>query len=92
MMFITTLLAETQQYAPPQPSIWFMILNWLPGLIGLAFYVLLAFCIYRASKYFRTAGGEVKLMRMEIGKLAEEAHLLRQELEKGRKQDSGMSG
>ncbi len=84
-MVITILLARAQQYVPPQSGIWWIVWAWLPTLIGLAFYVLLAFCIYRAAKYFGTAGKEHKLLRMEMGKLAEEVHLLRREL----KHDNG---
>lgn len=50
---------------------------------------LVIICLIRASRYFISAGKEQKLIRMELGKLAEEVHLLRQEL-KGDK-DSGSS-
>jgi hypothetical protein len=53
---------------------------WLPAIFGIAFYILIAFCIYRAAKYFSSATREQKLLRMEMGKLAEEVHLMRQEL------------
>lgn len=89
-MVLSVLLARAQQYTPTQPSIWHIVFMWLPGLLGLAFYVLLAFCIYRAAKYFGTAGKEHKLMRMEVGKLAEEVHLLRKKLEQGKGSDSAV--
>jgi len=61
-------------------------------LIILAAYVfifaLIIICLIRVSTYFRTAGKEQKLIRMELGKLAEEVHLLRQELKPGKKGDS----
>jgi hypothetical protein len=58
--------------AQPQTGYWPYIWMWLPCVFGVAFYGLLAFCIYRAAKYFSTAGKEQKLIRMEMGKLAEE--------------------
>jgi hypothetical protein len=54
-------------------------------LIALAAYVfifaLIIICLIRVSRYFMTAGKEQKLMRMELGKLAEDVHLIRQKLE-----------
>jgi len=41
---------------------------------------LVIICLIRISRYFLTAGKEQKLIRMEIGKLAEEVRILRQEL------------
>jgi len=52
-------------------------------------FALVIICLIRVSRYFRTAGKEQKLIRMELGKVAEEVHLLRQEL-KGDK-NSGSS-
>lgn len=43
-------------------------------------FVLVSICLIVVSKYFWTAGKEQKRIRMEMGKLAEEVHLLRQEL------------
>ena len=61
-------------------------------LIILAAYVfifaLVIICLIRVSTYFRSAGKEQKLIRMELGKVAEEVHLLRQELKGGKKGDS----
>ena len=66
-----------------------------PGLLVLlavASYVfifaLVTICLIRMSRYFLTAGKEQKLMRMEMGKMAEEVHLLRQKLEGGKNSDS----
>jgi hypothetical protein len=63
-----------------------------PGVLtAVAMLVLYAFifalviiCLIRVARYFGNAGKEQKLMRLEMGKLAEEVHLLRQEL-KGEK-------
>jgi len=68
----------------------------LPGtiivLVALAFYVfiftLAVMCLVDVTRYFSTAGKEQKLIRMELGKVAEEVHLLRQELEGGKPQKS----
>jgi hypothetical protein len=43
-------------------------------------FALVVICLIRLSRYFLTAGKEQKLIRMELGKLAEEVHLLRQSL------------
>lgn len=64
----------------------------MTAVVMLALYVfifaLVIICLIRVARYFGTAGKEQKLMRMEMGKLAEEVHLLRQELEGGTKQES----
>ena len=61
-------------------------------LVMVAFHVfifaLVIICLIRVSRYFLTAGKEQKLIRMEIGKLAEEVHQLRQELKAGRNNNS----
>jgi L-asparagine transporter-like permease len=54
-------------------------------LIAISAYVfifaLIIICLIRVSRYFMTAGKEQKLMRMELGKLAEEVHTIRQKLD-----------
>ncbi len=68
----------------------------LPGtiivLVALAFYVFLfilaAMCLVDVTRYFSTAGKEQKLTRMELGKIAEEVHLLRQVLKSDKDNDS----
>lgn len=61
-------------------------------LVGLAAYVfiiaLVIICLVRASRYFMNAGKEQKLIRLELGKLAEDVHLLRQELHENKCGDS----
>ena len=42
---------------------------------------LIIVCLVRLVKFLGTAGKETKLMRMEIGKLAEEVHQIKQNLE-----------
>jgi len=86
MMFYTTLLAQAGRL--PKPVFWRIFIAWLPFIFGIAFYILIAFCIYRAAKYFISATREQKLLRMEMGKLAEEVHLMRQELKGNKDNDS----
>ena len=44
-------------------------------------FALIIICLIRVSRYFLTAGKEQKLIRMELGKMAEEVHLLRQKMD-----------
>ncbi len=41
---------------------------------------LVIICLVRVSRYFRDAGKEQKLIRMDVGKLADEVQQLRQDL------------
>jgi hypothetical protein len=54
------------------------------GILAFAIYVfifaLIIICLIRVARYFRDAGKEQKLIRMELGKVAEEVHMLRQEM------------
>ena len=81
-----------------------MINNILAGAVGkpvisiLGVFILLAvyafifalviICLVRVARYFRTAGKEQKLIRMELGKVAEEVRLLRQDLKGDKDNDS----
>ena len=60
--------------------------GFITAFLVLAAYVfvfaLIIITLIRVSRYFRNAGKEQKLLRIEMGKLAEEVHLLRQETEK----------
>ncbi len=42
-------------------------------------FAMVIICLIRIARFFRTAGTEQKLIRLELGKVAEEVHLLRQE-------------
>jgi hypothetical protein len=57
----------------------------LVTLIVLSAYVfifaLIIICLIRVSRYFMTAGKEQKLIRIELGKLAEEVHFIRKKIE-----------
>lgn len=68
-----------------------ILANWAGVAGAMVFVVVYAFivaliiiCLIRVSRYLMTAGKEQKLIRMELGKLAEEVHLLRQELKGGK--------
>ena len=80
MIFLAT-LAQTVQYTQPKSTYWLLFIQWIvPLIILIFFYIPLVVCIWRAAKYFGSAGKEQKLLRIEMGKLAEEVHLLRQEM------------
>jgi hypothetical protein len=58
-------------------------------LICYAFIVcLIIICLIRVARYFRNAGNEQKLIRMELGKVAEEVHLLRQDIKDDKENNS----
>ena len=49
---------------------------------------LVTICLILVARYFINAGKEQRLIRMELGKVAEEVHLLRQEMKGGESNDS----
>lgn len=72
-----------------------ILANWAgiaAALIIVAVYVfviaLVIICLIRASRYFMTSGKEQKLLRIEMGKLAEEVHQLRKELKGPKEKES----
>ena len=73
-------VGESAPSTPPQPDHSLLVSQWLVPLIGLGFFCLFTFCILRAARFFGSAGKEQKLIRMEMGKLAEEVHLMRREI------------
>ena len=44
-------------------------------------FALVIICLVRVSRYFKTAGKEQKLMRMELSKIAEEVQIIRRKIE-----------
>ena len=58
------------------------------GAVFVALVALVVVCIYRAAEYFGSAKKEQKLLRIEMGKIAEEVHQLRQELKEIKGKDS----
>jgi len=88
-MIILATLAKVEQYTPDNSMWWLLFIQWIVPLIALiAFFIPLAVCIWRAAKYFGCATREQKLLRIEMGKLAEEVILLRQDMKDGKKQQS----
>jgi len=90
MIVLTTLLGQSEQYTSYKTDICLIIIQWLLPLITIAFCILLAVCIWREAKYFGSATIEQKLLRIEMGKLAEEFHLLRKEMKGDKKQASSI--
>jgi len=68
-----------------------MYIQFLPTLIGMLVWVLIVICLIRLIRFLGNARNEMKLVRMELSKLAEEVHLLRRE-SKGRKEGDSSSG
>lgn len=60
------------------------------GLVYVGIPVLIISFIIRLGRYLKNAGKERTLLRMELGKLAEEVHILRQELKGGKEQESSV--
>ena len=64
-------------------------INIVPLIVLAAYvsmFVLIIICLIRLSRYLMTAGKEQKLMRMELGKLAEEVQAIRQKLDNYKEQ------
>lgn len=80
MIILPKLLAQAGQYESEKADYGLILIQWLLPLIPIAFCILLAVCVWRAAKYFGSATKEQKLLRIEMGKLAEEVHLLRREM------------
>ena len=81
MIVFPIFFAQAEQSTSSGMDYGLILIQWLLPLIPCtAFCILLAVCIWRAAKYFGTATKEQKLLRIEMGKLAEEVHLLRQEI------------
>ena len=90
-MIVLATLAQTGQYTQPNSTYWLLFIQWIVLLIILiAFIIPLVICIWRAAKYFGSATIEQKLLRIEMGKLAEEVHLLRKEMKGDKKQASSI--
>lgn len=88
-MILLATLAQTGQYTQPNSNYWLVFIQWIVPLITLiVFYIPLVVCIWRAAKYFGSATREQKLLRIEMGKFAEEVHLLRQEFKCDKEQNS----
>jgi len=64
------------------------ILYILMLIIYVGILVLVISFLIRMVKYFKTAGNEQKLIRLELGKLADEVQQLRQKLQGGKDTES----
>jgi hypothetical protein len=51
-------------------------------------FALIIITLIRVSRYFRNAGKEQKLIRLELGKLADEVHQIRQEMKHDKSHNS----
>jgi hypothetical protein len=63
-----------------------VLMSFIPCIALLLFIALLglvAFCLIQLMRFLASARKEQKLIRMELGKLAEEVHLMRKELKGG---------
>jgi len=89
-MIVLAILAQAGQYAQPIAIRLLFLIQWIIPFISVLFYILLAVCIWRAAKYFGSAAKEQKLLRIEMGKLAEEVHLLRQEIKDNKDDDASV--
>jgi len=78
------LLAATASRAAIAP---FLLPLLFTGIYAFLFGLVIV-CLIRVARYFGNAGKEQKLIRLELGKVAEEVHLLRQELRGTGKQES----
>ena len=76
---ISYILAVSPQVAPVKPAMGINIIALVVFLCYVLIFALVISCLVRLSRYLRTAGKEQKLIRMELGKLAEEVHQIRQE-------------
>ena len=74
------ILAATAPRSPITP----IIITVLAMAIYVFLFALVIICLIRIARFFKNAGKEQKLIRFELGKVAEEVHLLRQEM-KGEK-------
>ncbi len=79
-MIVLAILAEKGPYAQPESFGWQLIIHWILPLIPIAALYILIVCLWRAAKHYSGAGKEQKLLRLEMGKIAEEMHLLRREV------------
>ena len=81
---ITNILANIEASSP-----WGSVLLIIPLIIYVGFIVLVISLMVRLVRYISTAGKERKLLRMELGKLAEEVHQMREQRESTNKKSSG---
>ncbi|MBA7481677.1 hypothetical protein ES707_17151 [subsurface metagenome] len=82
---------ETVKSLPKQPIVTFTRVSIVGVLVFLCYgfiFALVIIGLVRLVKFLGTANKEMKLTRMEMGKLAEEVHLLQQKLKDTKENDS----
>lgn len=74
--------ADTAANSPEifRPGRMFNIIPCIMLLLGIAFWALIIYGIIQLIRFLASSRKEQKLTRMELGKVAEEVHLLREEL------------
>jgi len=77
---ITDILAVVE----PQTRAFVSIVGLIVILAYGAIFALIIIGMIRLVRFLGSAGKEMRLTRMEVGKLAEEVHLMRQELKEGK--------
>jgi len=88
---IDTILAATEAVPATEAVKTFTRVSIVGILVFLCYGFIVALVIIglvRLVKFLGSANKEMKLTRMEVGKLAEEVHLMRQELKDGKDSDS----
>ncbi len=69
------------------PRVWIAIVPCIMLLVGIGFWGLVIFGIVQLIRFLGSARKEQKLIRMELGKLADEVGQIRQELKGGTEQE-----
>lgn len=84
MIDLLATATEITTVAKPSPPQFAHGINYLAVILMVVVYAfifgLIIICLIRLVKYLGIAKNEQKLMRMELGKLAEEVHLIREDL------------
>ncbi len=80
LLATVTEIATVPKSSPPQFAHGTSIVVILMMVVYAFIFGLIIICLIRLVKYLGSAKKEQKLMRMEMGKLAEEVHLIREEI------------
>lgn len=81
---ITSVLAVVGGSEVARPGVAWIFTLIVPCVIFLVYLFIIALviiCLIRMVKYLAASGKEQKLIRMELSKVAEEVHLMREKLE-----------
>ena len=94
MIDIILAAADTAANSPEifRPGRMFSIIHCIMLLLGIAFWGLIIYGLIQLIRFLASSRKEQKLIRMELGKVAEEVHLLRHKLNnKGEGESSAQS-